>query len=66
MCSYEGYFLNIDCVLHKCTNCSLDDLKQKLLDSNASKLTDQHKGFLVKEWVSKTKEYNGAMQSYLH
>ena len=63
MCSYGGYFPNIDCVLCKCTNCSLDDLKQKLLNSNACKLTDQCKQFVVKEWVNKTKEYDGAMQS---
>ena len=66
MCPYEGYFLNIDCVLCKCNECSIDAFKQKLLDSNESKLTDKCKCFLVKEWVTQTKENNGATQSYLH
>ena len=44
MCSYEGYFPNIHCVLHKCSDCSIDSLKQKLLDCNKSKLTDQQIG----------------------
>ena len=28
MCKYEGYFPNIDCVTHKCTDCNLDGSKQ--------------------------------------
>ena len=38
----------------------------KLFEANASKLDDQRKCFLVKEWITKTKETNGATQSYLH
>ena len=66
MCEYEGYFPNIDCVTHKCTDCNLDGFKHKLFEANTSKLDDQRKHFLVKEWITKTKETNGATQSYLH
>ena len=66
MCKYEGYFPNIDCVTRKCNDCNVDAFKQKLLESNASKLNDQRKPFLVKEWITQTKETNGATQSYLH
>ena len=48
MCKYEGYFPNIDCVTHKCTDCNLDGFKDKLFEANASKLDDQRKHFLVK------------------
>ena len=66
MCKYEGYFLNIDYVTCKCTDCNLDGFKDKLFEANASKLNDQRKYFLVKEWITKTKENIGATQSYLH
>ena len=66
MCKYEGYFPSINCVKRKCTDCNLDGFKHKLFEANASKLDDQRKHFLVKEWITKTKENNGATQSYLY
>ena len=65
-CAYEGYFPKIACILWECEVCSLTKLKERLLDENNSKLDDTHKRFMIKEWVNKTREYNGKTQSYLH
>ena len=56
MCSYDSYFPNIDCILWKCDKCCLDKFKDKLIVENDAKLDDNWKRFLVKEWVTKTKE----------
>ena len=61
MCSYEGYFPNIDCVLHKCSDCSIDSLKQKLLDCNKLKLTNQCKCYLVKDGSHKQNKMIGQL-----
>ena len=59
-------FLRIDCILHICKDCRTDKLKTQLVNSNASKLQDNRKCFLVKQWVTKTRKFEGATQSYLH
>ena len=41
-------------------------MKNKLINSNASKLQDNRKHFLIKQWVTKTREYEGATQIFLH
>ena len=66
ICPYEGYFPNITCILWECDICSLPKLKDRLHEENNSKLDDTCKGFMIKEWVNKTREYNGNTQSYLH
>ena len=65
MCSYNGFFPNINCVLHKCQNCGTNKLKEQLITTNAMKLQDTRKRFLIKQWITKNKETNGVSQSYL-
>ena len=37
-----------------------------MLEENDDKMSDNHKRFLVKEWITKTKENKESTQSYLH
>ena len=41
-------------------------MKTQLVNSNGTKLQDSRTHFLVKQWITKTREYEGATQSYLH
>ena len=59
LCSYSGFFPNIKYILHKCNKCGTEKLKEKLITTNATKLQDTHKRFLIKEWITKNKETNG-------
>ena len=56
LCSYSGFFPNINCILCKCDKCGTDKLKEQLITMNATKLQDTHKRFLIKEWITKTNE----------
>ena len=40
MCSYTGYFPNIDCILRTCHNCGREKFKDRILDANRDKLAD--------------------------
>ena len=65
LCKYSGRFPNIECILRTCMEFSTEKLKESLYILNAEKLEDNRKRFLVKQWVNKTRERNGATQSYL-
>ena len=65
LCKYTGRFPNIGCILRTCDECGTQKLKESLYTQNAAKLEDNRKRFLVKQWVNKTRERNGATQSYL-
>ena len=43
MCSYTGYFPNIDCILRTCHNCGEEKFKDQILDANRDKLEDCRK-----------------------
>ena len=66
MCSYTGYFPNIQCFLHTCIDCSVNKFKAKILAANRDKLSDARKRFLVKLWITKTERKEGKVQSFLH
>ena len=66
LCDYHGYFPNLKCVIHKCKNCGSSKFLQQILESNADKLSDNRKCFLIKQWVTKTERKEGATQSFLH
>ena len=46
-------------------NAVLKKLKESLYTLNAEKLENNRKRFLVKQWANKTRERNGATESYL-
>ena len=62
LCKYSGRFPNIECILCTCDECGTEKLKESLYTLNAEKLEDNRKRFLVKQWVSKTRERNEATQ----
>ena len=67
LCPYEGYFLKLGCILHKCHKCGRSKFLAKILDDNADKCEDNRKCFLVKLWYTKTeKKIDGTSQSFLH
>ena len=66
MCSYTGYFPNIDCILHTCHNCGEEKFKDQILDANRDKLEECRKRFLVKLWVTQTERKKGKVVSFLH
>ena len=66
LCDYHGYFPNLKCVIRKCKNCGSSKFLQQILESNADKLSDNRKRFLIKQWVTKTERKEGATQSFLH
>ena len=66
LCSYTGFFPDINCVLCKCEKSGTSKLKEQFITTNAMKLQDTHKRFLIKQWITKNKETNGVNQSYLH
>ena len=66
LCPYLDFFPNFKCVNGSCTDCGVDSVKQKLLHLNSSKLDERRKRFMVKQWVTKTKQKEGKSQSYLH
>lgn len=55
LCPYSGIYPKIDCVLHICKDCGTEILKSKLVNSNSTKLQDNRKCFLVKQWSTKTR-----------
>ena len=66
LCDYHEYFPNFKCVICKCKNCGSSKFLQQILESNADKLSDNRKCFLIKQWVTKTERKEGATQSFLH
>ena len=66
MCSYTGYFPNIDCILCTCHNCGEEKFKDRILGANRDKLEDCRKRFLVKLWVTQTERKEGKVMSFLH
>ena len=64
LCDYHWYFPNLKCVIRKCKNCGSSKFLQQILESNAEKLSDNRKRFLM--WVTKTERKEGATQSFLH
>ena len=63
LCDYHGYFPNLKCVIRKCKNCGSSKFLQQILESNADKLSDNRKHFLIKQWVTKIERKEGATQS---
>ena len=41
LCSYTGYFPQLNCILHKCKNCSSSNFYTEILRSNKDKVTDK-------------------------
>lgn len=66
LCPYLDFFPNFQCVNGACSECGIDSVKQNLLQLNASKLKEKRKRFMIKQWVTKTRQKDGKSQSYLH
>lgn len=66
MCPYQTFFPNIKCATRDCQSCGTDLLKEHLKIANEDKLQDNHKRFMVKQWVNKTRRRNDVLQTYLH
>ena len=66
MCMYENYFPKIACALRECTDCGVEKLKLKLLDTNADLMQDERKRFLIKKWVTKRERIGDKYRSYMH
>ena len=67
LCPYDGFFPQLTCILHTCELCGINQLKEKIEQLNASRMADKRRRFMVKVWVTKTKEVSeGMKQSYLH
>ena len=65
LCAYDGYFPNIRCILRTCQNYGTAKYKQQILDANASKITDKTRRFMIKQWITKTVNKAGVIQSYI-
>ena len=52
MCTYNGYFPKVDCILHICDNCGMSKYKDSIIEKNAGIICDKSKCFLVKLWVT--------------
>ena len=67
LCPYDGFFLQLTCILCTCELCGINQLKEKIEQLNVSRMADKSNRFMVKVWVTKTKEVSeGVKQSYLH
>ena len=56
LCPYDGFFLQLTCILCTCELCGINQLKEKIEQLNASRMADKRKRFMVKVWVTKTKK----------
>ena len=65
LCDYTGNFPDITCVLCTCKKCGTDKYKEKILAANATKIADQSKRFMIKQWITKSVKKEGVTQSYL-
>ena len=66
LCTYTGYFPNLQCILRKCDNCGIEKYKAEIIAANQNKLGDARKRFLVKLWITKTERKQGKVTSFLH
>ena len=66
MCTYESYFPKISCALRDCTDCGVENLRQKLLDLNSELIQDKRKRFLIKKWETKRERIGDKYRIYMH